>query len=191
MTEFKQVPGAMVGLMSVLLVGCAQPSAVEAEMGTATVKPVTLGPAVTTIKPGASVSFSHQVATPVAAGENGSVTLTVNEGYPTGTLLLEASGGPGLDVFGANVTARKDMAAGTSHSWRVDFEAAADGVYYLNVMATTTPDGGLVENRAYAVRIEVGDWQAAQAKASSAKVMQTLESGEPAVILEAQETIGE
>lgn len=191
MTEFKQGLGAMVGLMSVLLVGCAQPSAVEAELDTATAKSITLGPAVTTIKPGASVSFSHQVATPISAGENGSVTLTVNEGYPSGTLLLEASGGPGLDVFGAAATARKDMAAGTSHSWRVDFEAASDGVYYLNVMATTAPDGGLVESRAYAVRIDVGDWQAAQAKVSAAKPMQTLESGEPAILMEAQETIGE
>lgn len=191
MTDFKQGRGAMIALISVMLSSCAQPAAVEAELGAATAKPVTLGPAVSTIKPGASVSFSNQLVTPVAAGENGSVTLTVNEGYPSGTLLLEASGGGGLDVFGAGVTARKDMATGTSHSWRVDFEAAADGVYYMNVMATTAPDGGSAENRAYAVRIEVGDWQAAQAKISAAKPMQTLESGEPAIVMEAQETIGE
>ena len=150
---------------------------------------VALGPAVSTVKPGASVTFSDEVAGPVAAGENASVQVTVNEGYPNGVLTLEASSIPGLDVFGAGTTARMDMANGTTHSWRIDFEAANDGVYHLPILATAAPEGGLVQSRAYAVRIEVGDWQAASAKAEQAKPMMTLEDGATAIEMQAEETI--
>ena len=45
---------------------------------------IKLAPPITTIKPGASVTFSHDPVGTIATGENGSVTLTVNEGYPAG-----------------------------------------------------------------------------------------------------------
>ncbi|MEL6858677.1 MAG: hypothetical protein AAFO74_09840 [Pseudomonadota bacterium] len=177
---------------ALFMTACAQApeTAVEPELADQTAtKKVTLGPAISTVKPGASVTFSDKVAGPVLAGENASVTLTVNEGYPDGVLMLEASTIPGLEVFGAGTSARMDMSNGTTHTWRVDFEAANDGVYHLPIMATAAPEGGLVQSRAYAVRIEVGDWQAAQSKVQQAKPMATLEDGAPAIVMQAEETI--
>lgn len=152
-------------------------------------KAVKLGPAISTVKPGASVTFSHEVSGPLDAGDTGSVTLTVNEGYPVGILHLQATGDPGIAVFGAEASIQKDMSDVTTHSWRVDFEAETDGVHYINVMATVEMDGGLQASRAYAVRVEVGDWQSVQAKVQAASPVELQSDGEPAVILEAEETI--
>lgn len=179
-----------------LLVACTQqqtedPLPVESvtlEVSEAT-KQVELAPPITTIKPGASVTFSLDEAKPIAVGENGSVTLTVNEGYPTGVLKLKASGGNGLNVFGAQREAQMDMSSGTSHTWRIDYSADEDGVYLINIIATAEPEPGFSEMRAHSVRVKIGDWQAAQAKVQAATEMEMMQSGERAVILEAEETI--
>ena len=189
MMKRKSWIGSVAILSGALLAACAQPEAAEpVELATSSVK---LAPPIATVKPGASVTFSNADLKPVQIGENASVTITVNEGYPSGTMTLEASGNEGLAVFGAGATKRVDMADITTHTWRVDFQGETDGVHYINVLATVEPKGGVVETRAYAVRVEVGDWQSAQAKISAETAMEMLPSGEPAVILDAQETIQE
>ena len=169
------------------LFGCAQSA--PAEIADTSKSSVKLAPPITTVKPGASVTFSTPTIKPVELGENGSVIVTVNEGYPSGTLTLSAAGVEGLPVFGANRTMSVDMANVTTHEWRIDFQGEVDGVHYINILATAEPKGGLTETRAYAVRVEVGDWQDAQAKLSAEKAMEIMPSGEPAIILEAEETI--
>lgn len=178
-----------------LLAGCAQQQSAEpaladtvASASSATSKSVKLAPPITTVKPGASVTFSLDEAKPITVGENGAVTLIVSEGYPEGVLRLKASGGSGLNVFGAQRQAQFDMSSGTSHTWRIDYSADADGVYLINIIATAEPEPGFSEMRAHSVRVKVGDWQAAQAKVSAATATEMLPTGEPAVILEAEET---
>ena len=102
---------------------------------------------------------------------------------------MQATADAGLAVFGAEASTTKDMAAGTTHSWRVDFAAEADGVHYINVLARVEMEDGFQESRAYAVRVEVGDWQAAQAKAQATRAVEMQADGEPADILQAEETI--
>jgi len=151
-------------------------------------KTVQLAASIQTIKPGASVSFSHDIAGATEAGENGSVAITLNEGYPIGTMNVEASGSKGLEVFGAESSMRLEMQGQTTHGMTVNYRAEQDGLYYLNLLATADPEEGVSESRAYSVRIEVGDWKAAEAKV--AKVLpEALESGEMAVMMEAEETI--
>lgn len=153
----------------------------------AQVSEVRLAPPITTVKPGASVTFTHDAVKPIEVGENGSVTITVHEGYPFGTLSLEASGGAELEVFGAERQVQLDMADATSHTWRLDFQPQSDGVHYINILATARPEAGMLSTRAFAVRVNAGDWQAAKAK--TGLEMQMLEDDTPAVILEARETI--
>jgi len=178
--------------VSLALVACAAPSSNEASVQPdTTVSEVNdqsaakLGPAISTIKPGASVSFSHQTSGPVQVDGNGYVTLTINEGYSSGLLALAASSDDGLEVTGSSASTSLNMADGTTHSWRVDFRGLTDGVHYLNVLATA--DTG--ETRGYAARIEVGDWKTAEAAREAAKPMEMQEDGEMAVVLEAEETI--
>ena len=184
------------GLLSIattsLLVACAQqPTSTEVTEVTAETpaKKVTLGAPISTVKPGASVTFSHSAVKTAEVGENGSVEVTVNEGYPTGTLTLEATGGDGLEVFGANRVVDLGMSDATTHTWRIDFQPRSDGVHYINVQATARPEAGVFETRAYAVRVNAGEW--ASAKAAAAKPVEMLDGDTPAVMLEAQETIEE
>ncbi|MEM7330040.1 MAG: hypothetical protein AAF437_14960 [Pseudomonadota bacterium] len=182
--------------LAAILAACAAPAstdgAAEANAATPSVasKPVAkLGPAISTIKPGASVSFSHETSGPVDVDGNGYVTITVNEGYPGGTLELVASANGGLEVVGPGAIQTVSMANGTTHSWRVDYRGLSDGVHYLNIAATANVSSDVGEMRGYAVRVEVGDWKPVEAAREAAKSMQEQASGEMAVIMEAEETI--
>ncbi len=175
-----------------LLTACMQQSATqtpeEIEVSEAP-KLVTLAPPIQTKKPAPALSFSHEMSGVVEAGETGTVTFTVNEGYPHGTLILEAKGDDGLDVFGATASTSQDMSNTTTHTWQVNFSAAADGVYRLHVSASANVDETVSDMGAYAVEVKVGNWQSAQSKAAPTGRMEMQRDGEPAVILEAEETI--
>lgn len=162
-----------------------------ADTGTASIdpSPVKLQAPFTTVKPGASVTFTHDAVKPLEVGDRGSLVLSVHEGYPNGTLTLNARGAPGLAVYGAGTTMRANMADITTHAWRIDFEAERDGVHYIGITATVEPEGGLQQSRAYAVRVEVGDWQAEKAKALAAQQFEISETGEPTIVMTADEEI--
>lgn len=191
--------GLVISIGAASIWGCVQQptgdttetaDAVAVDTAEASDAKVNLPAPISTIKPGASVSVSHDDLKPIAAGETGTVTVNVNEGYPMGALTLRATGSDGLNVFGAETTRRVDMADATTHAWRLNYSAEADGLYYINLFAMAEPEAGIETARSFAVRVEVGDWQAAKAGVESVSKT-TLPSGEPAVILEAQETIGE
>lgn len=178
--------------VSLLLAACAAPAtnevSVQSEptLAAANEKPAAkLGPAISTVKPGASVSFSHETSGPVQVGGNGYVTLAINEGYSAGVLSLAASSDNGLEVTGTSASTTMNMSDKGPHSWRVDFRGLADGVHNLNVMATA--DTG--ETRGYTIRIEVGDWKTVEDARKAAKPMQEQADGEMAIILEAEETV--
>lgn len=186
---------ALAGL-SVALGACAAPTPSEASVepditaAEMAAKPTAkLGPVISTIKPGASVTFTHETSGPVIVDGSGYVVFTVNEGYPTGTLDLVASSNEGLEVFGPSATQTVNMADGTTHTWRVDFTGLTDGVHYLRVRATAKPSSETGMFRGYSARIEVGDWKSAAAVTEAAKPMQEQSDGAMAVILEADETI--
>ena len=189
--------GLLISICAVgLVAACVQQQAAEPAVSDATdvvetdtKSKVKLAPPITTVKPGASVTISHDDLAAIAVGENGSVTLTVNEGYPGGTLILQATGEAGLDVFGAQTSVRLDMTDVTTHTWRVSYAGETDGMFHINLMATADMGDGYSETRAFAVPVKVGDWENAQAKVQAASDVQILDSGEAAVIMEAEETI--
>jgi len=150
---------------------------------------VTLAPPISTVKPGASVTFSQDLPGGLSAGNTSAVNVVVNEGYPSGTLTIVATTKPGLTLLGDESSIQFDMADGTTHAWEIDFFAEVDGVHYLNLMATVEPKNGLTEQRAHAIRIEVGDWKTVEDARKAAKPMQEQADGEMAIILEAEETI--
>ncbi|MEM1087640.1 MAG: hypothetical protein AAGH90_07920 [Pseudomonadota bacterium] len=140
------------------------------------------------IKQGADIVIESSVAGSAAAGENGTATLSVIEPYSGGTLTLVATGSEGLNVFGAETTAQMDMSQGGPHSVRLDYSADTDGVYYINIVTTASLPDGSEDNRAHAVRVEIGDWESVVEKQKSAQVELSAD-GEAVVIMEAEETI--
>lgn len=168
----------------------AADDAVEAAAFAAPAKQPKLAPEVQTVKPGASVTVTHELSGKTEAGQNGSAKISLYEGYPGGAMIVKATGSEGLDVFGAGATSRFDMASGTGHDFAVSYRAETDGVYYINLMATAEPEGGKTEIRAHSIRVEIGDWQSAEASKPKPD-MEMLPDGQRAVIMEAEETIGE
>ena len=179
-------------LIAVSLSACMQQSAPSAPAPTEAAEPaktVQLAPAIQTKKPAPAITFSHQDPAEIAVGDAGLVTITVNEGYPFGTLQLEAAGSEGLDVFGATATTSLDMADITTHTWQVNYAASEDGVYSIFVTATAAVEDGVTESRPYSVEVKVGNWQNAQSKTQQRAATQTLSDGSTVVILEAEEII--
>ncbi|MEL6861903.1 MAG: hypothetical protein AAGL11_08695 [Pseudomonadota bacterium] len=179
---------SMAGMLSACMQQSATQPAEDLDVSE-TPKLVTLAPPIQTRKPVPAVSISHEMPDAVEAGETGTVTFTVNEGYPSGTLVLEAKGGEGLDVFGATATTSQDMASATTHTWQVNYSAAEDGIYRLYVSASANVDETVSDTRAYAVEVKVGNWASAQSKPAEQAKMEMQGDGEPVVILEAEETI--
>ncbi|MEM1035690.1 MAG: hypothetical protein AAGI14_02895 [Pseudomonadota bacterium] len=149
--------------------------------------PVRLGPPISTIKPGAGIVIESTLSDGVVAGGNGTATLSVLEPFSEGTLTLTSTGSEGLRVFGAETTARLDMSLEGPHTVRLSYAADADGVYYINTIATTESNG-IEESRAHAVRVEIGDWESAAEEQKSAQ-LEVSADGETVVIMEAEETI--
>lgn len=176
----------------ILLGACAQTSsdAVETtEMTLQDTQSVQLAPAISTVKPGASVTFSQELTQGLDSGDTGFATITINEGYPAGRLNLTATGDAGVSIAGGQASTQFDMAGRTTHTWRVDFSAESDGVHYLHLVAKADADDGLAQSRAHAIRVEVGDWKAVQIERQAAKSMEAMASGEMAVMMPAEETI--
>ena len=140
-----------------------------------------------TVKPGAAVSFSHSDLETVSIGQNGRVTVEIREGYENGTLLVEASGSDGLDVFGAQATSRFDMAEAGPHLMELSYAADADGLYRINIMASAAPETGIAMSRAYAIRVQVGKGGARVSKPAGERAVDA--EGNPVVRMRAEETI--
>ena len=195
MQPIKVVSGASLLALGVVLSACAQQGAenvadIEPVIASASEsKSVELAPMISTVKPGASVTFSETVTQDLDIGDSGFAMLTINEGYPSGLLTLTATGDHGVSIPGGASSTQLNMADGTRHSWRIDFSAETEGVHYLNIVAEAAPSDGLVQSRAYAIRIEVGDWKTVQAEQDAAKPMEMQADGEMAVLMQAEETI--
>lgn len=138
-------------------------------------------------KSGAAVSLSSKQSFAVAAGAIGEVVIEVQDGYRAGTLTLEANDGDVVQIYGATRIHRADMASDNPHIWKLQFSASEDGVHYIPIIATAEPQDSMKTQRALAVRVDVGDIEAAKAQQNTA--MQTLPDGEKAVVMQAEETI--
>lgn len=167
-----------------------QDAGAKAETANAEVPPkrVRLGSPITTIKPGAGVIINATTLDALQAGETGTALVSISEPFSEGTLVLTSSGSDGLTVFGAETTARLDMSFEGPHEVRLDYAAGIDGIYFINMVATTISADGNEDSRAHAIRVEVGDWETA-AKSSQGVAVEMSPDGESMIMMEAEETI--
>ncbi len=191
MTIFKISSRVSMIAIGLSLAACAPDAADQAiaQEAPAKTKSVQLAPAITTVKPGASVMLNADVTEGLTAGNTGTANITFNEGYPSGKLTVTASAKDGLSVLGGEASTSFNMTDATTHTWRVDFVAETDGVHYLNVIAEAEPLRGPTQSRAHAIRVEVGDWKSVQAEREAAKPMVMQSDGEMAIMMQAEETI--
>ena len=174
---------------ALLTTACAQQSASE-QTGPASLEARADKPTpemLPTVKPGAAVEIAHTQRAAVGPGDRGTIDLTITESYSSGLLTLEIRGDDGISVSGASVSQTFQMADQSSHKWSVNFGAEVEGIQYLRIRATATPEDGPESGRSFAIRVDVGDiTKAASRKTTEATITP---SGEAVIIMEAQETI--
>lgn len=141
---------------------------------------------VQTVKPGASISFSHTAVSPVAISQNGTVKIAVNENYSRGVVRLNATASEGLAIFGPMINSQFDMIGEQPHEVRIDYRADAAGEFYINLFATTDIPDMPSETRTYAVSVQVGE---VFESSKQGLVNHTLEDGTTAVLMEAEEVV--
>ena len=142
-----------------------------------------------TIKPGANIGISHQfVENPIVGGAQ-IVRLTINEPYESGELEIEVVKNEGIRVLQTTRTVI-NLAAGNSHTWDVQFEAPAEGRFYIGLLATIKDGSNSNSYRAYSVPVYVGDVSDFKREAEGFGLDETPQ-GQPIVIMEARETISE
>jgi|GEM_PF-6530360 len=140
-----------------------------------------------TVKPGASVTFAHELRNPVDPGGSGVLELTIDEGYGDGAMTLTAAS-DALNLAAASQSTTKSLADGSRQRWDIFFDAPAGGVHYIDVTATVTDENGVTTSRAYSAAVKVGDG-AVLAKPDSPVVFDA--EGEPVMIMQAEESIEE
>ena len=137
------------------------------------------------LKPGASVTYSHNLKSQLSAGESTIFNLSLSESYPNGTLKVSLRSEGDIDLFASSTQAEFDMSFGTSHDMNISFTARGDGRYYINVQALAVSPSGLSQPRIFSIPLQVGPPVAQKPDEN----MKTLESGENIIEMEAQEVI--
>jgi len=174
MTFSKIISAGGLALMTSLAAGC---SANSAETKTAQANNY--------LKPGASVTYSHDLKSQLSAGETTTFKLTLDESYTEGQLSVNLSTDGDIALFPTSTQARFDMADATAHEMYVSLTANANGRHYINVQAQTIDASGQSQPRIFSIPVQVGPLTEQKPNPD----MKTMESGENIIEMEAEEEI--
>jgi len=137
------------------------------------------------VKPGASISYSHNLKSQLSAGETTTFKLILNESYDDGQLSADLNTEGDISLFASSTQMRSEMSGRTSHEMDVSFTANSNGRHYINVEAWAKSPSGESQPRIFSIPVQVGPVTAQKPNVN----MKTLESGENIIEMEAQEEI--
>jgi len=137
------------------------------------------------VKPGASISYSHNLKSQLSAGETAVFKLTLGESYDEGQLTVNVTAEGDISLFASSTQARFDMASGTSHDMDISVTANTNGRHYINVDAWAESPSGESQPRIFSIPVQVGPVTKQKPNAG----LKTLENGENIIEMEAQEEI--
>jgi len=167
-------------LMAVLLSGagaCTANSADTSSQKTAVVSNYT--------KPGAAVTYTHNLKSGLKAGEMTNFNLNLNEYYGEGLLIVNLSTEGDLTLYPSSMQKRFEMDDEISHDMDVSFTPNSNGRYYINVQAVATSPSGQTQPRIFSIPVQVGPEVALKPN----PLMKTLPNGEKIIEMQAQEEI--
>lgn len=137
------------------------------------------------LKPGAAVTYSHNLKSQFAIGETASFKLTLDEPYKAGQLSVGLTADGDLTLFPTSTQASFDMGEDGPHEMNVSFTANANGRHYINVEALAVNSSGQSRPRIFSIPVQVGAVTAQKPNVD----MKTMEDGENMIEMEAQEEI--
>lgn len=137
------------------------------------------------LKPGASISYSHNLKSQISVGEAATFKLSLNEAYKAGDLTVNLTADGDLVLFPTSTQARFDMGEDGPHEMNISFTANSNGRYYINVEALAVNPSGQSRPRIFSIPVQVGAVAVQKPNAD----MKTMENGEDLIEMEAQEEI--
>lgn len=133
------------------------------------------------LKPGASVSYSHNLKPSLALGETQTFQLILDEAYNSGWLDVKIAGEGAISLYTPADQLQMDMSDGHSHVIDITVTANANGRHYINVHAVT--DKG--EPRIFGIGVQVGPPIAQKPSAN----MTVMPNGEKLILMDAVEVV--
>lgn len=133
------------------------------------------------LKPGASVSYMHNLKSSLEIGESVTFQLILDEAYSQGWLNVGISTKGAISLFAPDDQLRIDMSDGNSHTIDMTVSANANGRHYINVHAVT--DKG--EPRIFGIAVQVGAPIASKPNSN----MTVMPNGENLILMDAQEVV--
>lgn len=171
-----------------LLIGCTPTEASneiaiapQADSTSTSLAPTKTTPEVRTVKPGASLNFSHEFQSSPQLDQSGTVILSVGHDYSNAIMELSAYGDELLEVSSATSSRTVQLLGPGTDTWSIRFTPKADGRKYINVQASIILDSGRTQSRSYAIRVDTGANTTGNPKSNSVTE----------VIMQAEETISD
>jgi len=136
-------------------------------------------------KPGAAVSYAHNLKPQLSVGETVTFTLTLDESYNAGNLTVNLGVDGAITLFPTSGQTSFDMASGASHDMDISFTANSNGRHYINVQAQAIDGSGDSKPRIFSIPVQVGQ----QITQKINPNMKTMDSGQNVIEMEAEEEI--
>lgn len=137
------------------------------------------------LKPGASITYSHNLKSQLSTDETTTFNLSLGESYSDGELKVSLSVDGGIELFATSTQAEFDMTSAISHDMNVSFTAKSNGRHYINVEALAVSPSGQSQPRVFSIPVQVGPVTAQKPNPN----MKTMQDGENIIEMEAQEEI--
>lgn len=137
------------------------------------------------LKPGASVTYSHNLKAQLSAGETATFNLSLNEPHKAGDLTVSLTADGDITLFPTSTQASFDMREDGPHEMNISFTANSNGRHYINVEALAINPSGQSRPRIFSIPVQVGPVTAQKPNAD----MKTIEDGENIIEMDAQEEI--
>lgn len=110
-----------------------------------------------TVKPGAAITFSHEMVGKPNIGQRATVRVNMIHGYAEGQMDLQATTDESISLGLNSQSKTVILSEPGTVTWDLDYLPTQEGKKYINVLATVTSDNGLAMGRSYAIRVNTGE----------------------------------
>ena len=137
------------------------------------------------MKPGAAISYEHNLPADIEPGQTVVFQLILNESYDSGNMSVNIASSGDAQVFPTSSYANFDMSTGRQHVMDVSVTVNANGRHYLNVRAEANDGSGQSMPRIFSIPVQSGP---VKKMAPHSKMTKT-SNGENIIVMEADEVI--
>ena len=137
------------------------------------------------LKPGASISYEHNLPTDIDPGQSVVFQLTLNESYNSGTMTVDIRSQGDVQIFPSSAYSQFDMSTGREHVMDVSVTVGSSGRHYIHVQAMADNGHGQPMPRIFSIPVQSGSATALKPHSK----MITTANGDNIIVMEAQEVI--